>query len=288
MGCTSLGQAQQYPVRRPPRQSARTTARARGSSIKVAVIGHRGFVGSAIAEQLRSVAEVVGIDRSNYEDLRGLQAGVLLNADGSSDKRAAAHDPFLDFDVNVEAAVRSLADFSYDHYVLISSVEVYDQLSDPARNHEATPIDPLKLTTYGLHKLIAELVVRRYAASWTLFRLGPLVGPGLRKNPIFDLLTSGRLFVSPASAYPYIDTRDVGRIVSRPMTAEGEIFNVCGQGEVELADLARRLNIELDSGVYSLPEECYRINVEKLAARVVVPDSLRTVQAFAREWRPSG
>lgn len=91
--------------------------------------------------------------------------------------------------------------------------------------------------------------------------------------------------MSPASAYPYIDTREVGRIVSKLMTEDGEIFNVCGRGEVALADLARKLNIDLDGRTYELPEERYRINVEKLAARVAVPDSLRTVEEFAREWR---
>jgi len=246
------------------------------------------MVGSAIAAELRATMDVVGIDRSNYDSFRGRRFRVLIDADGRSDKRAATRAPLEDFAANVETVARSLRDFAYDHYTLISSVDVYDDLSDRSRTSESMSPDPLRLSAYGLHKYVAELLVRRHVPRWTIFRLGPVVGPGLRKNAIFDLLAFAKLYVHPRSTYPYVDTRAVARIVRSLAERPGEIFNVCGHGEVELGDIARRLSIDLPAVDDRLPEEHYRIDVSKLAAAIEVPGSLETVLAFAGEWRAAG
>lgn len=254
-------------------------------TMRVGLIGHRGFVGSALAVELRAACELVGIDRASYAAHRGERFDVLVNAGGSGDKRAAERDPHADFDANVLGTLASLRDFAYEHYVLISSVDVYSDRSDPARTSEDSPIDPFGLSSYGTHKLVGEMLVRGLARGWTIFRLGPLVGPGLRRNAVFDLLTTGKLFVDPASTYPYIDTQAVAGIVASLMTRQGDVFNVAAGRSVSLTEIAARLDVPLVVREGSLPVEHYRIAITKLARYVDPPDPLETVLAFARAWR---
>ena len=82
--------------------------------------------------------------------------------------------------------------------VYLSSINVYPCVDNPRRNRETTTIDPAERAALGLHKHLAEQIVRRYAASWLICRLGGMVGAGMWKNSIFDILhdrrcTFGRL-----------------------------------------------------------------------------------------------
>lgn len=253
------------------------------------LIGHRGFIGSAIADHLESRGvRHVRVGRDNYEDMRGHEADLVINAAGSSDRRRARSDPHADFAANVAATMASLFDFRCDRYVLISSVTVYPDMSDPDATHEAAEIDAGRLEPYGYHKYLAESLVRRYASSWLILRLGPLVGPGLRKNPLYDLVAQRTLFVSPRSSYSYIDTRTVAAIVWDLRAHSNEIFNVCGLGYVGLDQVARELSIPLPDNLLRLPEEHVHINNEKLGGVLTVPTSMEAIRRFVEEWRVAG
>lgn len=253
---------------------------------RVILLGHRGFVGSALAAYLRAQGvEVLGIDRENYRSSRGAEADILINANGSSDKRLAELDPLASFRATVDTAMASLADFRYERYMLLSSVDVYNDLVDPANTEEGVPIDPLKLTPYGLFKYGAELAIRKFARSWVVLRLGPLVGPGLKKNPVHDLLSRHTLYISPESRLSFIDTRDVARIAWGLRTDAGAIFNVAGVGTVRLGDVALAAGVDVSRMPATLPVHTYSVSVAKLRARFEVRSSQDTVTAFLAERR---
>lgn len=253
------------------------------------LLGHRGYVGSAFADHLRSLeVDVIGVDRDNYPDLRGARGDVLINANGSSDRLLAERDPLASFRANVDATMASLMDFPCERYVHMSTIAVYEHPTDTERNHEGTEVDPLRLSPYGFYKYLGELAVRRHARHWLIARLGPLVGPRISKNSIFDLLAKRTLFYHPDSALPYIDTRVVARIVWQLREHNNEIFNVCGRGRVRLADVAEKLGVELSAGHYALPRDDFDVSIEKLSRFVSVPDSMSTVLAFAEEWHAAG
>ena len=254
--------------------------------MRAIVLGHRGFVGSAISAHLRAGGvDVLGIDRDNYEARRGAEAEFFINAAGSSDKRLAERDPTASLRANVRTAMDSLSDFRYGYYLLISSVDVYDDFGDPERSREGTAIDAIKLSPYGLIKYATELAVRAVANKWLIFRLGPLVGPGLRKNPVFDLVSRRTLFLDPESRLSFIDTRDVARIIWDLRGEAGEIFNVSGAGTVRLRDIATSLGLDLAALGKSLPVHMYSVDVTKIGSRIDVPSSERTVYRFLDEWR---
>ena len=253
---------------------------------RVFVLGHRGFVGSAYAAHLRAVGvDLVGIDRGNYDAYRGHRADVVINADGSSDRRLAQSNPLASFRLNVDTTLASLVDFPCEQYIHICTIGVYEHPADPSRNHEAVQIDPFALAPYGFFKYLGELVVRKYARRWLVVRLGPLVGPGLRKNSIYDLLARRTLFFNPESTMPYIDTRVAARLTWDLREETDQIFNICGAGHVRLADVAQALGVELSPDLHELPYDNFNVNIDKLRARRDVPDSMSAVLAFAREWR---
>ena len=83
----------------------------------------------------------------------------------------------------------------------------------------------------------------------------------------------------------FLDTRAFARILWELRTEAGQIFNVSGRGSVRLADVAAGSGIALDHEFDALPVETQRVNIDKLSARMTLPESGETVMSFIREWR---
>jgi dTDP-4-dehydrorhamnose reductase len=254
--------------------------------MRVILLGHRGLIGSAFADHLSDGSvELIRVDSENYATVRGMHSDVVINANGSSDRRLASADPMASFRLNDEVTLASLVDLPTHLYVHVSTVGVYPDAADRFQNAEDRPLDPSRMTTYGRFKWISEVLVQGHAESWLIVRVGPVVGPGLRKNSVYDLLEKRTLFFNPASEMPYIDTRDVARIVWSIRDAHDQVFNVAGEGNVKLSDLAKELGVDLPSALWDLPRDDWAVDISKLQARTRVPSSWETVRRFAREWR---
>ena len=253
--------------------------------MRVFVLGGTGFVGSAFVRHCRrSGIEVQAIWRQNYQSHSGGRCDLLVNANGNSRKWLAAEAPRRDFDASVTSVMNALYDFSFDRYVHVSSCDVYPDFSDPSLNAEDTAIDVARQSNYGFHKYLAEQLVRHYARCWLIIRLGGVLGPGLKKNPVFDLLHGLPLRVSVDSRYQYLDTDALAAIVFRLMEAGrwNETFNVAGDGTVDLRSVAALAGIEATEGL-EIPSgrpECYRINIEKVASFSRPASSTETVERY--------
>lgn len=254
--------------------------------MKIAVLGARGFVGSAVFEVLRARWECVGVDLENYEEWRGRTWDVVVNANGNSKKYLAAQDPALEFDLSVRSVVRSIFDFVAERYVFISTVDVYTEFADARKTREDVEIDTQRQSPYGFHKWLAEQYVRKHGRRWLILRLGGMVGPGLRKGPIYDLLHDVPLRVHLDSRYQYIPTRTVGEVIAKLVEwgVEHEVYNVCGTGTVSLREvrdwLGKRGNE--DEG---LERQHYEINNAKLKKIFPVPETTQSVKQFLASVR---
>lgn len=247
------------------------------------LLGHKGFVGSAIAKLLREKGEdFVGIDRENYRDFVGKECDIFINAGGSSKKRLADQDPRKDFDLNVLSTLNTLLDFRSKKYILVSSIDVYHDVRNPKNNTEKSEIETWLLSNYGFSKVLCEQIVTKYAKEWLIFRLGGMVGEGLKKNAVFDLLNIKSLYVNPKSEYQYINTADVAKIIYRLRNKRNEIFNVCGDGTVMLEDVARKLGVNLGNDLYRLRREKYNVSITKLKRFARVEKTSKTVGDFIR------
>jgi nucleoside-diphosphate-sugar epimerase len=248
------------------------------------VIGGRGFVGSAVAAEAgRRGYAVTVVEKDDYESHVGRSADILINANGNSKKFLARENPSLDFDLSARSVARTLHDFCCRLYVHLSSIDVYHDVSHPDANHEDIVIQPEKLSPYGFHKYLAEQLVRFYAPSWLIFRMGGFVGPRLWKNPIYDLLKGQPLRVHPDSRYQYLHTRSLAEIVLDILEsdARNEIFNVVGDGTVSLREVAAwHPGARLPPALEQLPREHYEVNARKIKQRVVLPQTVETVRTF--------
>jgi nucleoside-diphosphate-sugar epimerase len=248
------------------------------------IIGANGFAGSAFVRYcIKNSLLYASINRSNYADYIGKDCELLINAAGNSSKRLSISEPLMDFDKNVRETFLSILDFNYKRYVYLSSIDVYNDCSNPQNNAETAVVNPALLSRYGLNKYMGELLVRKYTRNHLIIRLGGMVGPGLRKNAVFDILYGDRLFVHKESAYQYIHTDEVAGIViylARNF-AGGETINLCGDGVVriqQIMDWAGK-NIANDD----LPQEYYEINIEKLKSIMATPISESAIKQYLHE-----
>lgn len=253
----------------------------------VFILGGNGFVGSAIVRYCisKGIAHRV-ITRENYTDLKSVPCKIFINANGNSKKFLAEEQPLVEFDASVRSVRSSLSDFNFDHYVHLSSCDVYPDCSSPSSTLEDMDLDITKQSHYGFHKYLAELCVRHMAKPWLIVRMGGFVGPGMKKNPIFDILNDRPLWLDPASEIQYMHTDDFAKILFNMinMGIENQIINVCGHGTISLKEVIAFTgrSVTVNSGS---PLVHYEVSIERLSAMFPVPDSRNTVLEFVRLQR---
>lgn len=252
----------------------------------ITIIGGHGFVGSAYVRLLeaRGIAHQV-VTRENYDRLKGTSCDVLINANGNSRKFLAAREPLNEFDQSVRSVVQSLEDFRCRTYLFLSTGDVYPDQSFPAVTSEDQPIDPGRQSRYGLHKYLAEQLVRGTQKQWLVMRMGGFVGPGLKKNAIYDMLSGGPIWLSPRSELQFISTDRAAELVWGLVSAgvRNEIINLGAAGTVNLGMLHRQMG---SSSLFQpdAPTVRFELSLEKLGQRAgaALPRSQDEVDTFIR------
>jgi nucleoside-diphosphate-sugar epimerase len=253
------------------------------------VIGAKGFIGSAVAAEAAARGYTVSsVDLDNYKDFQGLEADLLINAAGNSRKFIDEQDPVKGYELSVTSVMQTLQDFRSKLYVQLSSGAIYPDEGNPRVNSEETPLTPSNMTRYGFHKWLAEQLVKHYAPKHLIIRMGGFVGPGLKKNALFDLLTGGPLFVHPDSEFQYMDTRDLAKAVF--MLCEGAagtetLLNLSARGTVSVRQAAAWAGCKLPEESLSRPKVRAELNVDKAARIVTLPETGETVRRFIEEVR---
>lgn len=256
--------------------------------MKVIVIGINGLAGSAFGRILPKMGhECIGVTRENYNNLAGTKADIVINANGSSSKPRAQADPIGEIERTVTSTMRFCNDFDCQQYVQISSGDVYTSLNDPSANTEDSIINPEKLSPYGLCKYLAECVVRNRCSNWLIIRPGGMLGPGLKKNPVYDLLAGTKIFVHPDSMLGFIHTNCLAETIIN-LTAgalSNEIFNIAGKGLVSMRQVMKWTNKPDISCDESLSPIRYDLSITKIEQHCTMPESKATVQTFIDYWK---
>lgn len=216
-----------------------------GGEIVIFILGANGYIGSSyvrLAESLNIPCQA--ITRANYDQFIGKSCDVLINANGNSKKFLADRDPKWEFDASVRSVVHSVEDFPSDLYIYLSSGDVYPDQSTPAVSREDQILAVDKQSKYGFHKHLAEQVVRSTRPRHLIMRMGGFVGPGMKKNAIFDLLQNSPVWVSADSELQFISTDAAARIVWSVVELGhyGETVNLGATGVVKISDLHSRIN----------------------------------------------
>lgn len=246
------------------------------------ILGGRGFVGSAFRRACEQDGiEHVVLEPDNYADHVGKACNLLINANGNSRKYLAKDEPLWEFDASVRTVRQSLLDFRFERYLHISTCDVYPDCSEPGTTREDRPLAVEQQSPYGFHKYLAEQCVRHGARSWLIVRCGGFIGPGLRKNAIYDILHGGPLWLDPRSELQFIHTDDAARIALSLVRSglQNEVVNLCGRGVISLAEVVAQVKrpVRVQPGS---PRTRYEVNIEKLAKLVEVPETRHSVLRF--------
>lgn len=249
------------------------------------LLGGEGFVGGGFARELRrSGTPFEIISRANYQQFVGRSCDLLINANGSSSKPLARTDPKADFRASVLSVRDSLVDFRFETYLFLSTSDVYPDPSSVDTTAESSAICVSRQSPYGFHKYLAEQCVRHAAARWLIIRQGGFVGPGLKKNAVFDVLHGDKLWVHLDTRFQYIHTDDSARccLALLDTGAVNDVYNLTAQGTIsvrEVMDLAGRSVPAPDDAVAT----AFEISTAKAAAHVELPTTEDCVRRFIAE-----
>jgi len=154
--------------------------------MKNALIGFSGFVGTTLLKQ----AHFAALYRSsNIHEIHGQEFDLVICAGAPAQKWIANREPEADRQ-KIENLMAHLDSIKCKTFVLISTVDVF---MHSAGVDETTPVEENGLHAYGLHRRLLEKFVENRFTNHLIVRLPGLVGPGLRKNVIFDFLNDNNL-----------------------------------------------------------------------------------------------
>lgn len=250
--------------------------------MRFCVIGGDGFVGSGFVRCLEKKGlSVTVINRSNYNQLIGTEYDVLINANGNSKKFLAKDDPKADFQASVASVRNSLVDFKFKTYVFLSTSDVYPDCSKPYLTREDAILNVAEQSPYGFHRYLAELCVRHGAEEWLIIRQGGFVGPGIKKNAVYDVLYGSKLWVHPDSRFQFIRTDDSARLVIELIDCgvSNEVFNLTGRGTISVREVMNMAGRIVPHDPDARPVH-YEIATDKVSKYLSLPDTHDAIREF--------
>lgn len=197
-----------------------------------ALIGYSGFVGGTLLKQKQFDAQFRSTDIAHIA-CKSFETVVCAGA--PAQKWLANQDPAGDRE-KINQLIGHLRTVRCERFVLISTIDVFKH---PNAVDESSAVVEEGLHAYGAHRHLLEQFVKDHFPNHLIVRLPGLVGPGLRKNLIFDFLNNNNLeaidsrgvfqFYPMVNLWPDIDTARAAGLQLVHLTAE----------PVSVADIAR-------------------------------------------------
>ena len=151
-----------------------------------AIIGHTGFVGSNLCKQY------IFTDFYNsktIEEIKGQSFDLLVCAGVRAEKWLANKNPKEDLN-QILRLIDCLKDVKCNNAILISTVDVYDKISNVNENYYPN----FKNHPYGCNRLFLEHFFQTTFYNHNIVRLPALFGEGLKKNAIYDFLNNNETY----------------------------------------------------------------------------------------------
>lgn len=173
-----------------------------GKKMGDALIGFSGFVGTTLRKQTRFQSVYRSTD---IEQIRGKKFDTVVCAGAPAQKWLANKEPEQDAN-NIDVLISHLKCIECNVFILISTVDVF---GSPIGVDEATTVEENGLHPYGFNRRRLEKFVEQNFSKYLIVRLPGLIGPGLRKNIIFDILNDNNILAidsrSKFQFYPMVN-----------------------------------------------------------------------------------
>lgn len=198
----------------------------------IGIIGANGFVGSNIYNYLLSKSyNVISITSENMGGLKHIKYDVLINAGGNSKKYLAETEPEKDFQKNVVDTLYYIVNYNFKKYIHISSIDVENPV-----------------TKYGIHKKIAESLIKMYLfdEKYAIIRCSSILGKDMKKGVVYDILNNKPLRVSKQSRLQFYSMTSLNEVIYG-IIKENKYneFSCYGVGNVSVKELGEILKKKL-------------------------------------------
>ena len=199
--------------------------------MKNALIGYSGFVGSTLMRQ----TSFDGLFRStNIAVIEGQSFDTIVCAGAPAQKWIANREPDEDLR-KIQQLISHLEKVTCKTFVLISTVDVF---KSPLNVDEHIQIDEDGLHPYGLHRRLLEKFVASHFESFLIVRLPGLVGPGLKKNIIFDFLHDNNLHqIESRSVFQFYPMVNLWHDIQIALQAKLNLVHLTAE-PISVADIA--------------------------------------------------
>lgn len=197
-----------------------------------ALVGYSGFVGTSILNQ----ASFEFLYRSsNIADIKNSSFKTVVCAGASAQKWVANREPDADRR-RINDLIAHLKTIECKMFILISTVDVF---KDPVKVNEETLVDECGLHPYGLHRRLLEKFVESHFPNYLIVRLPGLVGPGLKKNVIFDFLNNNNLkAIESRSIFQFYPMINLWNDIQIALNAGLKLIHLTSQ-PISVADISK-------------------------------------------------
>jgi len=162
--------------------------------MNILIIGHTGFIGRAVEKVLSKKHSVSNISLTEVDrNVFNMEFDIAVNCAGYAWKYQVNQFPYNAFIIEIDI-LRLLSELKFRKIIHISS------------------IDALGQSNYGqVKRFVEEQIKRKY--DNVIIRPAGLVGEGLKKNVVFDILNNNIVYDNPDSIYNFITTTKLGQII---------------------------------------------------------------------------
>lgn len=251
------------------------------------LVGGKGLVGSAFARYFKkNKIKFQIITRQNRKKFFGKFANIIIDCNGNGSKRKGNDYPFFDFKTAVESVVENLNKIKFNRYIYISSIYTYPKLKNRNMTIENKKVNYNELSPYGFSKRIAELYVKKFAKNYLIVRLPFLVGPGLKRNSVYDLSHYKKTFNTLSSKINWIHTDTIAKIVMILLSKKisNQTFNIASKNSITVKKIVNLCGLTINQ--IKKTKKTYEktlINTDKLKKFVTLPESSVEIKKYINE-----
>jgi nucleoside-diphosphate-sugar epimerase len=252
------------------------------------LIGGKGLVGSGFSRYFKNRRiNFKIITRKNKKNFLGKSCNILIDCNGNGSKRIANINPLFDFSASVKSVVENLNKIKCNKYVYISTIYTYTNLKNKKSTIESKQIYNDNISPYGLNKRIAELYVKELSSNYLIFRLPFIVGPGLKRNSVYDLTHFKKTFYTYNSQINWIHTDTIAKKVCNLLdrNISNQTFNLASKNSIsikKIMDLCKlsKKDIIKTNRTYEKTE----INCDKIKKYISLPNSINEANKYISEY----